>query len=392
MDLRLSRGRLTRTMSGMAPRNHNRKQVQDRLGRATRDAPTLLHYRGFGRPHRSVKPATRCIHLTQTQDLPEPAVAPPRRSQSFVLRLAISLLLTGYILSRADLVAVVDAFRNIEPGWIGAALILQLLGPAIIALRWSRLLAAKGVVPGWRYLYVSTLVSTFFRQFLPSTVGGDVIRGYDAWRAGAGRGVALMSLVLDRLFGLLALAILAGIGLLLSDQLTGRLPGLGLYVGLALVVLVAMVAQIVHPTRLSLRLGGAGLELAPRRARDTLSRIATALGSYRNAQGVLGLSLVLSLILQVVVVTFYWTLGRALGLDVDYASFFVIAPIAIFVMMLPVSINGIGVREGIFVFLLGQWGVGTAQALALAWMEYGIFLLFGLLGGAIHILRRRQHR
>ena len=57
-------------------------------------------------------------------------------------------------------------------------------------------------------------------------------------------------------------------------------------------------------------------------------------------------------------------------------------------MMLPISINGIGVREGIFVFLLGQWGVDPAQALALAWLEYGIILLFGLLGGGLHILRR----
>ena len=122
--------------------------------------------------------------LAHAQDLSELAAARPHRWRSFAIRLAISLLLIGYILSRADLGAVAAALRAIDPRWLGVALLLQLLGPAIIALRWSRLLAAKGVTPGWPYLYVSTLVSTFFRQFLPSIVGGDVIRGYDAWRAG----------------------------------------------------------------------------------------------------------------------------------------------------------------------------------------------------------------
>jgi uncharacterized protein (TIRG00374 family) len=313
----------------------------------------------------------------------------PRSWRSLAIRLAASLLLIGLILSRADLGAVATALREVKPFWIGVAVVLQLAGPAIISLRWRGLLAVKGVTPGWPYLYGSTLVAGFFRQFMPSIVGGDVIRGYDAWRAGAGVGVALMSLVLDRLFGLVALAMLAAVGVMFSDQLADRLPAIEVYIGVALVVLVAMMVQLLRPSRFSLRLGRAGLGLAPRLLRGKLEKVAAALVSYRDAQGVLVLSLVLSLVLQINVISFYWALGRALDLPVDYASFFVIAPIAIFVMMLPISINGIGVREGIFIFLLAQWGVDGAHALALAWLEYGIFLAFGVLGGIIYVLRRR---
>jgi uncharacterized protein (TIRG00374 family) len=313
----------------------------------------------------------------------------PKSWRAFALKLAASLALIAYILSRAELSAVAAALGSVELGWLAVAVALQFLGPAIISLRWRGLLAAKGVTPGWPYLYASTLVSGFFRQFMPTIVGGDVIRGYDAWRAGAAPGLALMSLVLDRLLGLLALALLAAVGIAFSDEIAARLPAIGVWVALAAVAVTAAIVQIVRPLPLSVRLWRAAAGRAPAAIRGKLGRIAAALGSYRDAQGALARGFALSVVLQVNVVTFYWALAQALGLPVDYASFFVIVPIAIFVMMLPISINGIGVREGIFIFLLAQWGVDSAHAIALAWLEYGIFLAFGLLGGLLYALRRR---
>ncbi len=63
-------------------------------------------------------------------------------------------------------------------------------------------------------------------------------------------------------------------------------------------------------------------------------------------------------------------------------------PIAIFVMMLPVTINGIGLREAVFVTLLGYWSVSKPVAIAFAWLEFAGFLAFGLIGGVVYALRR----
>ena len=109
---------------------------------------------------------------------------------------------------------------------------------------------------------------------------------------------------------------------------------------------------------------------------------------YQGKPQALWRGLGLSVLLQINVVTFYWALSQALGLEINYGSWFVIAPIAIFVMMIPLSINGIGVREAIFIFLLSQWDVTNSTALALAWLEYGIFLAFGLVGGLVYMLRK----
>ncbi|MEM7644510.1 MAG: lysylphosphatidylglycerol synthase domain-containing protein, partial [Pseudomonadota bacterium] len=98
--------------------------------------------------------------------------------------------------------------------------------------------------------------------------------------------------------------------------------------------------------------------------------------------------LILSILLQINVVTFYWILSQSLDLDVPYAAFYAIVPIAIFAMMAPFTINGIGIREAVFIFLLGLWGIDPSLALAFAWIEFATVLAAGLLGGVVYMLRR----
>lgn len=315
-----------------------------------------------------------------------------RKRWLFAAKGTASLLLVAYVLSQADLGAVWAALSGVDLRWIVLAVIAQFIGPALITTRWQGLLAARGITPGWGYLYRSTLISGFFRQFMPSTIGGDVIRGYDAWRAGASTGLAFMSLVIDRLMGLMALVALAMAALLFFPDVAGKLPGARLWGGIALAGLVVLVALVARPHRTAPPDADSGTGTGADTGSGSggkLKKIAAALALYRGQPGVLARALGFSFLLQVNVVSFYWFLSQALGMPIGYGDFYIIAPVAILVMMLPISINGIGVRESIFVFLLAQWGIGTAGAVALAWLEYGLFLMMGLFGGLLFALRRR---
>ena len=284
-----------------------------------------------------------------------------------------------WILSRTDLGAVFAVMGEADPALLAVALGMQMLGAVIITLRWQGLLAVKDVRPGFRYLLQSTISSFFFRQFLPTVVGGDTIRGYDAWRAGADPGFAIFSLVVDRLFGLLALvafALLAGVAL---ERIAGDLPGLRLWSGIALAGLLALLAIVAFPRRIP----------TPRWTPGALARMVEAMQVFNGAPGLLLRCFVLSVILQVNVVT-YWVIAQSLGLAVPYTAFFAIVPVAIFAMMAPISINGIGVREAVFILLLGLWGTDRAHALAFAWLEFGLVLTTGLIGGAVYALRRER--
>lgn len=310
---------------------------------------------------------------------------PGKRARVPWFRLLASVVLIAIVLYFADISDVIATLADVRVEWLGVAILCQLLGPMIISARWQKLLAAQGVTPRWRYLFASTLMSTFFRQFLPTIVGGDVIRAHHAMKAGAPTSVALMSLVVDRLSGLIALLILAIVGTLVAPTISERLPDVWIWIsgtGIALCLALAVVF-----------FGAPGVRTLPARtlqnpllakARSLLGKFSSALSLYRGQHKVLVLALLLSLALQFNVVIFIWAISMALDLQLSLAVFFVVVPIAIMVMMLPISINGIGLREGIYIFLLGSWGVSAAQAVSLAWIEYGIFLLFGLIGGVIY--------
>jgi uncharacterized membrane protein YbhN (UPF0104 family) len=91
----------------------------------------------------------------------------------------------------------------------------------------------------------------------------------------------------------------------------------------------------------------------------------------------------LSLLLQMNVIVHFIIIALAMGLDIPIIAMFVIIPVATVVMMLPVSINGIGLREAVFVLFFGMFGLAGDQSIAFAWIAYGFVLAQGLLGGLV---------
>ena len=294
------------------------------------------------------------------------------------IKLCIVAGLMIWIVGSADTSAVFAAMKDANLWLIGLAVAMQVLGAAIMAARWRLLLEVRAVTPGFPYLFTATVSAFFFRQFLPSVVGGDAIRSFAAWRAGASPGFSALSLVADRLFGLLALILFLLVASVFMTRIALDLPGLWAGLGLATVVVGGGLLFLMMPGKLRL----------PARAPAKLHRILEAMRVFAGAQRIVPACLGLSILLQVNVVTFYWVIGQALGLDVPYSAYFVIVPIAIFLMMAPFSINGIGVREVAFIYLLGVWGVGREMALAFAWLEFGAILTAGLIGGVVYLAHR----
>lgn len=294
------------------------------------------------------------------------------------LKLCIVVVLMIWIVRNADTSSVFAAMRGANLWLLAVAVGMQVLGAAIMAARWRLLLEVRDVRPGFSYLFTATVSAFFFRQFLPSVVGGDAIRSVAAWRAGADPGFAALSLVADRLFGLLALILFLVVASVFMTQVAGGLPGLWAGMGLAVAVVGGGLVFLMAPGRIRL----------PARAPARLHRILDAMRVFAGAHRIIPSCLGLSILLQINVVTFYWVIGQALGLGVPYGAFYVIVPIAIFMMMAPFSINGIGIREVAFIYLLGIWNIERELALAFAWLEFGTILTAGLLGGAVYLLHR----
>ena len=287
------------------------------------------------------------------------------RHAGLLLRLAVSAALIAWILSRTPFHEVADAFRSADPRWVLAALALNPFGYLASVRRWRLLIRAQGGDAALPFLVRSFLVAVFFNNFLPSTIGGDAVRVLDTARAGVSRSQAVAIIFVDRFVGLLALMLFAVLGVLVSGKLTERVPDLYAWVVggasvLALIAALLFVLPRIVETRFSLRWPG--------------SVLARAFGW--------------SLLLQTLVVLNGYFLARALHVPIPLPAFFLIVPLALFVMMLPVSINAIGVRENVWAFFFAAFGVFAATGVALAWLDYGLVLLQALLGGGIYASRR----
>jgi glycosyltransferase 2 family protein len=299
-------------------------------------------------------------------------------------KIIVSLSLLVWILSRAGLPEIFAAIRTADPRLLLAAYSLDIVGLLISVSRWEVLLRAQGTAPRRSFLLKSSLVAVFFNNLLPSTVGGDASRAYDCYRQVGGR--AMSSVLVDRLFGLLALVAFALFSLPFATQLASHVPLLALWLGGGvaglLLVLWGIFAERSWSASQSL------LAKLPARLGSALGLVRDAFQAYQGKWKTLVQAFALSVLLQANVVLYFVLVAWALNLGVPAFHFFLIVPLALFVMMLPISINGIGLRENTLAAMLAWYSVSTVDAVAFAWLAYLGNLLIGLLGGVVYALRR----
>ena len=258
------------------------------------------------------------------------------------------------------------------------------------------------VAPFW-WLVRTYFVALFLGQFLPAAVGGDAVRAVELGRRTHDGPEAVASVLIDRLVGVVSL-----VGLAVLAYAAGGHSAGGPEVVVAETTF-GLAALLVLGLLFSARLRGlAARVLEPRVGEKRLAagqRFYEALHGYRDQRAALAAVFGLALAVQIVRVGTIWMLVKALGLDVPITEIYATGPVLFAALVLPVSLNGIGVREAVFVSFLHDsttaeqaialgvafFAVGTATALvgalilALRWIRYG-----DRRGAATHADRRRS--
>ncbi len=307
-------------------------------------------------------------------------------------KVTVSAGLMTFLLVRADLGAIRETLAAAAPGWLAVAFLMFFTGYVITAARWRLLLAAQGVTARLGELVQSFAIAVFFNNLLPSTIGGDAFRMYDSWRLGANRAESISVVLVDRILGLLALMSVAAVALLFAPEVSGRTPLIGW-------LLAAVMAGIAAGLWLVFGRAAPRLMKLTRRSRifawpmARVSSLVSGLAPFRNRPDVLWRALALSVLLQTNVIVHFIVLAHALDVPIAWPAMFIIVPLALLLMILPVSVNGIGLREAVFVFLFGLYGIDREQAIAFAWTSFAMIVAQGMLGGIVFATRRaRLHR
>jgi hypothetical protein len=316
--------------------------------------------------------------------------AAPRRSGpgwKLTLRILVSVALLVVLARnlRDPTEVIPDQHHLLTILLLAAALVITLVGVVLSAWRWQRVLRVFDAHVPLLMLTRHYLAGLFVGNALPGTIGGDVVRVSRAGKSLGSSTTAFGSVVLERLTGFIALPLLVLTGfalrpsLLEHDQAWIAL----LIAGVTLGVLGAVLFAAGHPrvagrftenenwTRFigSVHLGVDRLRRDPRQA---LPVIATAI------------------VYQISVIGVFGVIFRALDLPVPLAAVFAFAPAVLMLQVLPISLNGFGVREGALVLFLHPLGVTREQAIAAGLLWWGALLLVSMLGAPAFAIGHRH--
>jgi glycosyltransferase 2 family protein len=309
-----------------------------------------------------------------------PEVAPARSRAGWVrlLRLAVSAGLLAVLVTKIDFADMVPENRSL-PGTIAflvAGIVLMGFSLVLAAWRWQRVLDVFDVHVPLRRLVSHYFAGQFVGNVLPSTVGGDVLRVTRTARDIGARDVAFASVVLERLTGFVALPFLLLLGFLADpDLFTAPNAWIALVTaGATIGVLVLIIVVAGHPNVAGrftehenwMRYIGAihiGIDRLRRDPRDAVAALGAAV-AY-----------------QFVVVTSVYCAVHTIGLTVPNAAVLAYVPAVAMAQVLPISVGGFGLREGMLTLLLHPLGANTAQAVAVGLLWYAMMLIVSL-GGA----------
>jgi glycosyltransferase 2 family protein len=307
---------------------------------------------------------------------------------SRTVRLAIAVGLTAYLLWRNDPAAIARAVSGANANWLLAACALVVVDRALMAWRWLALLRPVMSTPlplgaVMRIFFVSSFVGSF----LPASVGSDALRAYGLRDHDVPGSAAVASVVMDRSLGVVAILL---VGLVSVMALTVPVP-LGVYVvllaggaaslALASVIFVDPVGDLVG--RLMARLPGAPV-------RAVGASLLVAVRTYRHHHAALAGVLAASIAVQALRVLQGWGLGRAMGIEAGLAVYFVAIPVVLLIMLLPITINGLGTGQAAFLWTFGAAGVARPEALALSILFIALGVLGNLPGGVLYAMGGRR--
>src|SRR5580765_5140606 len=304
------------------------------------------------------------------------------RSLRITLTLVVSSLAVAYIVTKIDLRKTIDILSSASVPWVIASAVLTLVTVPPMAWRWQRLLDVRGVHESVAWLTRTYFVSYAWSQILPTSVGGDASRIFETSRRHPGRITPITgSVLLERSIGGAVTLLLAGIGFLFA---IGRYS-IGAYLWPEAIFVVGTIAAgIVFFSRTVRRKLTFILPFVRRMRLEKPARaVYDGIHGYRDHVGtLLGVSAV-TIVLQLCRMLAIYASGRAVGIELSLLPHIVLGPLLFLVMLVPFTVNGLGVREAFFVSFLGNLGVPADQAFACGFLFFVMTIVLAVPGLAV---------
>ncbi|MDP2211779.1 MAG: lysylphosphatidylglycerol synthase transmembrane domain-containing protein, partial [Candidatus Aquicultor sp.] len=275
-----------------------------------------------------------------------------------LLKAAISVSLIGALLAKSDLDKYTELISNSSPLYLGLALLITVVSIVLSAYKWQLLVIAQGFSVPLRQLISSYFVGLFFNNFMPTSIGGDVVRVLDLRKMTSSGPAAAASVVAERVLAAFTLGLIVLCGVAFGTGVMARYRVVILvFVGICALALLG----ILYAHRLAPILSRYEASIAGK-----LKETAESIRSSVENKNTLVKVLFYSFIFQLMVVSINVFIIKALGLHVPIAFVFLFIPIIFAITMLPISMNGLGLREATYAYFFAQAGLSTEESVTIS--------------------------
>ena len=300
-----------------------------------------------------------------------------------------TVLLLAFLVYRMDLREFLQILVSADISLLLLAALVQIFAIFVSVSRWRIILENFSIRINFLPLTKIAFIGNFFNLLLPSAIGGDVFRAYYlAKREQRGMSTTLTSTLLERSAGLCALL---AIGTFSAAARRIEVQGVWLlYCFLFLIVLYALANVALFHSWIHRRITSflRGRKLAEFEAKMEL--VYQGLNKLRRNGTAISISLLLSLLIQFLAVVIVWIAARSIAIEAPFYAFLIFIPMINLTIMIPLTINGIGLRESAYYLLFSQIGVPVESAVSLSFLNFLVVVIASLPGAVVYSLYKKE--
>lgn len=312
-----------------------------------------------------------------------------RKGAKLAIKLGVTLLLLGILALEMDLKKFLAVISSVDPMLVLLATVLQMFIILLAVFRWQVILQNFQMTTGFSPLTKIMFIGQFFNLFLPSGIGGDVFRAYYLSKSHhRGMSTTLTTTLVERSAGLFALLFMGCFFAALHRVVVQGISLLYLFIGLIIAYLAANVA-LFH-SWIHRRLTSLLMRFGLRDVEGKLELVSEGLTTLRKNKKAIANCLLLSGVIQFLSVVVMWLAALAIGIRAPFFIFLIFIPIVNLTIMIPLTINGFGLRESVYYLLFNQIGVAPEVAVTLSFLNFLIVTLSSLPGGVAYSLYKKE--
>jgi len=308
----------------------------------------------------------------------------------FVLKFIFSLSIIAFILVKKTPISDIgESLKGASLFWIGLSFSLHSLGLLISAYRWQILIHAQNDHVPLGFLAKSYLVGNFFNLFLPTRFGGDVVRIWDGSRHSKSLLKSSAIVFVERLSGIIILLVFAlGVSFFRLDM-AQRLPVIWISLGIGFIGLTAILCFFL-PISKNL------IDIIPQKGlpgkfKAKIFEFREIVLVYKEKKGAFLKALFWAFLLQINVILHYYFVGKALHIDIPLIDYFIFIPIVLIILTIPITINGLGLREALYMTIFASYGILNSSAISFSLVADIVFaVIIGVLGGILYAFRKQK--